>query len=87
MPPDSPTVFVPQMSLRDLIDLHKRNVVVLCHVCGHPLTFALSRERAAEEQSPLGVFCPTDKDHVSIMIEVQRNPSFWKQFKDRPPSR
>src|SRR5271169_2904030 len=49
-------IYGSHMALRQLIELHNQQTVVLCNVCHRPLVFALTAEQAAKEKGPLGVY-------------------------------
>lgn len=69
------------LSLSELLDLDARGVPVLCWRCGSRLLFALSPEQAARVPVHPGIYCTADAEHLSILVETQRDPSFWDRFK------
>jgi aromatic-L-amino-acid decarboxylase len=61
----------PEMTLRELIAIHSEAKTVLCRLCRSPLVFALTGEQAAINKGPLGIYCPMNKNHMSMIIELK----------------
>ncbi len=76
-----PKVYDPATtSIEELVALHHKGVVILCPKCRAPLTFAMEEEPAARHRVHPGIYCLSNPDHFTCIMDFQRKDDFWKQF-------
>jgi len=63
---DSSTEF-----LMKILEYDPKDVQLMCPYCGSELIFAPTWETAQALKVHPGVYCPSDKRHVSTMFELQ----------------
>ena len=56
--------------LMDVMQRDPKDVRLVCPHCGGELIFAPTWESAKENGVHPGIYCPTDKEHVSSMFEL-----------------
>jgi putative intracellular protease/amidase len=62
----------------EIVDSVRQGKKIICSVCGAKLSIALTQEEAKEKKLPLGIFCPTNQEHVAVIIQTDRR-DFWKR--------
>lgn len=79
MPSNSPK-FVFDGELTRAIAAHDQGVNVLCPQCGADLVFATSREEANAARVHPSVFCPIDKAHLNIMLNLSETRGLLRRL-------
>lgn len=70
------------MDTQEIFRLHKEGYELACPKCKSKLTIATSPEEAIEKKIPRGITCPTNPNHVYIVLNFDRK-SFWDELKKK----
>ena len=74
--------FDESMSFEDIQEIRDRGDLITCPKCGEELIIALDTESMVKHGVHRGIVCSKNRNHFRMMVEVQRDPSFWDQFDD-----
>lgn len=74
-------VYDPSLGMSFMLRLIERGETLACPTCGAALNVALNDEIVQKLKVPYGMFCPNDRKHVSVHIDMNLPPGYWDKFK------